>query len=77
MQQLAVIEEYQNPMQEELIKALSRNGPMTRAQMVQALKKPRTTIYDNLAQLINKEIVKKFSRQLNARGRPTVFFKLK
>lgn len=66
-----------NEFQGELIKTLEKNGAMTRAQMVQALDKPRTTIYDNLAILIKREVVKKFSRQVNARGRPVVFFKLK
>lgn len=66
-----------NELQGELIKALEKNGAMTRAQMVQALEKPRTTIYDNLAVLISREVVRKFSRQVNKRGRPIVFFKLK
>jgi len=66
-----------NELQGDLIKTLEKNGAMTRAQMVQALEKPRTTIYDNLAVLINHEVVKKFSRQVNVRGRPVVFFKLK
>lgn len=69
--------EYVNEIQGELIKTLEKNGAMTRAQMVQALEKPRTTIYDNLATLINREIVHKFSRQVNARGRPVVFFRLR
>ena len=66
-----------NPLQNNLIKTLEKNGPLTRDQMVQILNKARTTIYDNLAVLINRNMVKKFSRQVNARGRPVVFFKLK
>jgi predicted ArsR family transcriptional regulator len=66
-----------NELQGELIKTLEKNGAMTRAQMVQALEKPRTTVYDNLAVLIERGVVKKFSRQVNVRGRPVVFFKLK
>ena len=66
-----------NLLQNSLIKTLNKNGPLTRDQMVELLNKPRTTIYDNLAVLINRNMVKKFSRQVNARGRPVVFFKLK
>jgi predicted ArsR family transcriptional regulator len=66
-----------NELQGVLIKTLEKNGAMTRAQIVQAIETPRTTVYDNLAILINREVIKKFPRQVNARGRPVVFFKLK
>jgi predicted ArsR family transcriptional regulator len=69
-------EEDLNPLQENLVGILKKNGPLTRSQMVDMLSKPRTTIYDNLSGLINREMVKKFSRQINTRGRPVVFFKL-
>jgi predicted ArsR family transcriptional regulator len=70
-------EENLNPLQEDLVEALKKNGPLTRGQMVEMLDRPRTTIYDNLSGLINRDMVKKFSRQVNTRGRPVVFFKLK
>ena len=69
-------EEDLNPLQENLVDILKKNGPLTRSQMVDMLSKPRTTIYDNLSGLINREMVKKFSRQVNTRGRPVVFFKI-
>ena len=69
-------EENLNPLQEDLVTILKKNGPLTRSQMVDMLSRPRTTIYDNLSGLINREMVKKFSRQVNTRGRPVVFFKL-
>ncbi len=69
-------EEILNPLQENLVDILKKNGPLTRSQMVDMLSKPRTTIYDNLSGLINREMVKKFSRQVNTRGRPVVFFKI-
>ena len=69
-------EEILNPLQEDLVDILKKNGPLTRSQMVDMLSKPRTTIYDNLSGLINRDMVKKFSRQVNTRGRPVVFFKL-
>lgn len=63
-------------LQSDIMEMLKRNGPMNRGQMVAYLDRPRTTIYDNLAVLITAEKVKKFSRQVNSRGRPIVFFKL-
>ncbi len=72
-----VEEKILNHLQNDLVKTLTKNGPMTRTQIVDTLNRPRTTIYDNLAVLINREKVKKFSRQVNSRGRPVVFFKLK
>lgn len=66
-----------NPLQTDLVSILKKNGALTRNQMVEKLNKPRTTIYDNLAALINRDMIKKFSRQVNNRGRPVVFFKLK
>jgi predicted ArsR family transcriptional regulator len=78
--QIAETEQIENeefPLRDLLFKTLEINGAMTRAQIVQAIEKPRTTIYDNLDALINQKKVKKFSRQVNARGRPVVFFKLK
>ena len=66
-----------NSLQENLINILKKNGSLNRSQMVQLLNKPRTTIYDNLTSLVGKNMVKKFSRQINSRGRPVVFFKLK
>lgn len=37
----------------------------------------RTTVYDNIAILMQKGYVTKYTRMLNDRGRPTVFFVLK
>lgn len=65
-----------NPLQIILVKTLEKNGPMTREQMVNDISRARTTIYDNLSTLIDRNMIKKISRQVNARGRPVVFFKL-
>lgn len=65
-----------SPLQKDLIKALEKNGPMTRADIVRSLDKPRTTVYDNLVGLIQHNVVKKYSRPTNSRGRPLVFFKV-
>lgn len=75
------INEFENgeifsPLQDDLVKILEKNGPMTRAELVKQISRPRTTIYDNLMGLMAHNVVKKFSRPTNSRGRPLVFFKL-
>ncbi len=65
-----------SPIQKDLVEELQKKGPMTRAEMVKALAKPRTTIFDNLMGLVDHKMVKKYSRPTNSRGRPLVFFKL-
>ena len=65
-----------SPLQKELINVLEKNGPMTRADLVKLVDHPRTTVYDNLMRLNTYNLVKKFSRPTNNRGRPLVFFKL-
>lgn len=64
-----------NHFQKTLFNTLS--NPMTRQELVEALNRPRTTIYDNLNVLMNQNKVTKFSRQVNPRGRPFVYFKQK
>jgi predicted ArsR family transcriptional regulator len=64
-----------SPLQKELLNTLAKKGPMTRAEIVNELHKPRTTVYDNLTGLATHKLVKKYSRPTNARGRPLVFFK--
>ena len=65
-----------SPLQKDLMSALSKKGPMTRAEIVKEINKPRTTVYDNLMGLMAHNIVKKYSRPTNSRGRPLVFFKI-
>jgi predicted transcriptional regulator len=65
-----------SPLQKELIGVLEKNGPMTRQDLVKSCDSPRTTVYDNLMRLSNFNLIKKFSRPTNSRGRPLVFFKL-
>ena len=67
---------YYTNFQEKLITLLSKNGAMTRDQIVKETDRARTTIYDNLTILEDNNVLKKFPRQVNARGRPVVFFKL-
>ena len=69
--------EYLSPIQFNLIKTLSKWGPLTRRELVSQLRTPRTTIYDNLLKLQKKKVVEKFSRSEGKRGRPLVFWKIK
>jgi uncharacterized membrane protein len=65
-----------SPLQKDLIDILEENGPMTRNELVSETGQPRTTIYDNLMRLAKYNLVKKFPRPRNSRGRPSIFFKL-
>ena len=65
------------PIQNSLIKILENDGPITRRELVNALKIPRTTIYDNLLKLQKKKMIEKFSRNNGRRGRPLVFWRIK
>jgi len=65
-----------SPLQIDLMDLLRKNGPMTRNDLIKNSGYPRTTIYDNLTRLQNHNLVRKFSRPTNSRGRPLVYFKL-
>ncbi|MHA1478602.1 MAG: hypothetical protein ACTSPU_10425 [Promethearchaeota archaeon] len=69
--------EYLTPIQYNLIKKLQNNGPSTRRDLVNVLKSPRTTIYDNLLKLQKRKLIEKFTRNNGMRGRPLVFWRLK
>ena len=68
--------DFLTPIQNNILKALQRDGPATRGALVDELKVPRTTIYDNLLKLQQKRMIEKFSRNSGKRGRPIVFWKL-
>jgi len=65
-----------SPLQIKILNTLEKRGALTRSDLIKYLKAPRTTIYDNLTRLQNHNLVRKFSRPTNSRGRPLVFFKL-
>lgn len=65
-----------SPLQIELLNTLEKEGPLCRTDLTEKIDSPRTTIYDNLTRLQNHNLVRKFSRPTNSRGRPLVFFKL-
>lgn len=59
-----------------LINLLADNGPLTRGQLVSMTHIPRSTLYDNLAKLISRGVIRKESVPRSTRGRPKVLFKL-
>jgi predicted ArsR family transcriptional regulator len=65
-----------SPIQNNLIKTLRLQGPLTRKDLVGQLDTPRTTIYDNLIKLQKIKVVEKFARNDGKRGRPLIFWKL-
>ncbi len=65
-----------SPIQYNLIKLLKNGGPLTRKDIVNHLKTPRTTIYDNLNKLQKRRVVEKYSRNNGKRGRPNVYWRL-
>ena len=69
--------EYLSPIQYNLIKILAKTGPLTRRDLVNQLRTPRTTIYDNLIKLQKRRMVEKFTRNDGKRGRPLVLWKIK
>lgn len=59
-----------------LIDFLQTNGPMTRPELVELTGIPRTTLFDNLQQLIFAGSVRTYTRPQNGRGRPPTWYKL-
>ncbi|MFX1315120.1 MAG: helix-turn-helix domain-containing protein [Promethearchaeota archaeon] len=77
MKEMLDSKEFFTPIQYNLIKTLVRLGPLTRKDLVNQLRTPRTTIYDNLLKLHKRKMVEKFSRNDGKRGRPLIFWKIK
>lgn len=65
-----------SPIQKKILELLAENGPMVRDDLAEIINKPRTTIYDNLVGLMQHDLIQKYSRPTNCRGRPLVFFRL-
>jgi len=67
----------ESDLQKKIVGLLGTKGPMTRRDMVNHLKIARTTIYDTLFKLMNRNVVDKYPVNNSKRGRPTVVFTLK
>jgi hypothetical protein len=66
-----------HPLQRKILQVLMERGPMTRSQLVAALDRARTTIYDALVKLSSRMLVTRFARpRARNQGRPPVYFKL-
>ena len=63
-------------LQDLLIELLKEYGPCTREKLAQITNIPRTTLYDNLAQLIHAGKARKYPVKRKTRGRPKVLFEL-
>jgi len=60
----------------QVLEMLEEHGPLTRDEMVQILKQPRTTIYDALKRQMVAGRVAKHPRPPNGkRGRPKMVFR--
>jgi len=65
------------PLQQDIISILREHGPATRAELIEELQMPRTTIYDGLRKLMKRKIVARFpGERTGKRGRPKVIFEL-
>jgi predicted ArsR family transcriptional regulator len=67
----------ESDLQKRIVDLLGTKGPMTRGDMVSNLQIARTTIYDTLAKLMNRNVVDKYPINNSKRGRPKVVFSLK
>jgi len=65
------------PLQKNIISVLKSSGPLTRSKMVEKLNRARTTIFDSLAKLMAREMVKSYPKHDGKkRGRPLILFEL-
>ncbi len=68
------ISEIKNPTDIRVLGILSKEGPLTRTQLVTKTNIARSTLFDSLLRLILKGLVTKFSERPQERGRPKVYF---
>ena len=64
------------PLQHNILRILHKYGPKIRSELVNQLKIPRTTIYDNLLKLQQWKVLGKYIRYTGKRGRPFVVWKI-
>lgn len=53
---------------------IQTRGPLTRSQLKDITRIPRTTIYDTIVKLILDEKIRKYKVPCRSRGRPRVFY---
>ena len=54
----------------QIVGELSAQGPLTRPQLAEATKTPRTTVYDHLIELELVGVVSSYQKPRTTRGRP-------
>ena len=68
--------EFLSPIQAQILKSLS-SGAMPRREIVRIVKKPRTTVYNNLYALWKEKLVVKIKKYNGKRGRPLTYWEIK
>lgn len=66
-----------NPNDVRILEVLTKQGPLTRKQLVKETEIARSTIYDSLLRLMLKKYVSKYSEKPRGPGRPKVFFQIR
>ena len=59
-----------------LFEIIKLNGDMTRKELADLTKIPRTTIYDSIEKLIYEGIIEKYAVSNKKRGRPKVYYRI-
>jgi predicted transcriptional regulator len=59
-----------------LFEIIKLNGDMTRKELADLTKIPRTTIYDSIEKLIYEGIIEKYAISNKKRGRPKVYYRI-
>lgn len=72
-----LVDETFSPLQHKIVLLLTKRGPMIRDNIAIELKRPRSTILDQLTALEVREVVSKYMRPINERGHPYVFYKIR
>ena len=65
-----------NKLQVQILKTLSEYGALDRDALVRILNAARTTIYDNLIELMKYDLVKKYTLPIRSKARPRVLFRI-
>ncbi|MFQ6049493.1 MAG: helix-turn-helix domain-containing protein [Candidatus Paceibacterales bacterium] len=61
-------------LQIRILSLLRRRGPMTRPKICEALGEPRSTVYDNIKKLEERNLVDSSEKEREERGRPKTIF---
>ncbi|MHA2494517.1 MAG: winged helix-turn-helix transcriptional regulator [Candidatus Hodarchaeales archaeon] len=65
-----------SPIDRKIYQMLKEQGPLTRPELVELLRLPRTTLHDALTRLNVRGLIVRFTEPRGSRGRRPVFFKI-